>query len=155
MLRWVTYSLCKTTGHVITTPPPAPYLQRTRSLSIAGSFLPLWQPSNGPHFSLELYFSLLTQNIQNRKRKTNKQKKRNTFLTASCTCSVQFSCSVMSDSLLPLSITNSWSSLKLMSIESVLPSSHVGNNLVIALKVTYMLNHLQFYQNYFIFKVKY
>ena len=102
MLRWVTYSLCKTTGHVITTPPPAPYLQRTRSLSIAGSFLPLWQPSNGPHFSLELYFSLLTQNIQNKKKEKNKQtKKRNTFLTASCTCSIQFSCSVMSDSLLP------------------------------------------------------
>ena len=102
MLRWVTYSLCKTTGHVITTPPPAPYLQRTRSLSIARSFLPLWQPSNGPHFSLELYFSLLTQNIQNKKKEKNKQtKKRNTFLTASCTCSIQFSCSVMSDSLLP------------------------------------------------------
>ena len=48
--------------------------------------------------------------------------------------SVQFSCSVVSDSLQPhesqharppLSITNSWSSLKLMSIESVMPSSHL------------------------------
>jgi len=41
----------------------------------------------------------------------------------------QFSRSVMSDSLRPhgqasLSITNSWSSLKLTSIESVMPSSH-------------------------------
>ena len=47
--------------------------------------------------------------------------------------SVQFSCSVVSDSLRPhesarqasLSITNSRSSLKLMSIESVMPSSHL------------------------------
>ena len=48
--------------------------------------------------------------------------------------SVQFSRSVMSDSLRPhesqhaqasLSITNSWSSLKLMSIELVMPSSHL------------------------------
>ena len=47
--------------------------------------------------------------------------------------SVQFSHSVVSDSLRPwitacqasLSITNSWSSLKLMSIESVMPSSHL------------------------------
>ena len=48
--------------------------------------------------------------------------------------SVQFSHSVMSDSLRPhevqrrqafLSITNSQSSLKLMSIESVMPSSHL------------------------------
>ena len=47
--------------------------------------------------------------------------------------SVQFCCSVVSDSLRPhglqhqasLSITNSWSSLKLMSIESVMPSSHL------------------------------
>ena len=45
--------------------------------------------------------------------------------------SVQFSCSVMSDSLLltarqaSLSITNSPSSLKLMSIESVMPSKHL------------------------------
>ena len=45
---------------------------------------------------------------------------------------VQISCLVMSDSATPwttarqasLSITNSWSSLKLMSIESVMPSSH-------------------------------
>ena len=45
----------------------------------------------------------------------------------------QFSCSVVSDSLRPhesqharpLSITNSWSSLRLMSIESVMPSSHL------------------------------
>ena len=54
-----------------------------------------------------------------------------------CICiyisSVQFSCSVMSDSATPwitarqasLSITNSQSSLKLMSIESVMPSSHL------------------------------
>ena len=47
--------------------------------------------------------------------------------------SVQFSCSVVSNSLRPqivalqasLSITNSQSSLKLMSIESVMPSSHL------------------------------
>ena len=48
--------------------------------------------------------------------------------------SVQFSCSVVSDSLqphelqyarLPWSITNSWSSLKLMSIELVMPSNHL------------------------------
>ena len=48
--------------------------------------------------------------------------------------SVQFSRSLLSDSLrphesqhtrLPLSITNSWSLLKLMSIESVMPSSHL------------------------------
>ena len=47
--------------------------------------------------------------------------------------SVQFSHSVMSDSATPqiaarqasLSITNSWSLLKLMSIESVMPSSHL------------------------------
>ena len=47
--------------------------------------------------------------------------------------SVQFSCSVVSDSVTPwiaarqtsLSITNSRSSLKLMSIESVMPSSHL------------------------------
>ena len=47
-------------------------------------------------------------------------------------CSVQFSCSVISDTLRPhgahqasLSITNSWSLLKLMSIESVMPSNHL------------------------------
>ena len=49
--------------------------------------------------------------------------------------SVQFSCSVISDSLQPYglhaarhtsqSITNSWSLLKLMSIESVMPSNHL------------------------------
>ena len=45
--------------------------------------------------------------------------------------SVQFSHSVVSDSLRPhghqasLSITNSWSLLKLMSIESVMPSNHI------------------------------
>ena len=43
--------------------------------------------------------------------------------------SVQFSCSVVSDSLRPcqasLSITNSRNSLKLMSIKSVMPSSHL------------------------------
>ena len=46
---------------------------------------------------------------------------------------IQFSLSVMSDSLQPqtvacqasLSITNSWSLLKLMSIESVMPSNHL------------------------------
>ena len=45
----------------------------------------------------------------------------------------QFSCSVLSDSVTPwtaacqtsLSITNSWSLLKLMSIESVMPSNHL------------------------------
>ena len=49
------------------------------------------------------------------------------------TISVQFSCSVASDSVTPwtvacqasLSITNSWSLLKLMSIESVMPSNHL------------------------------
>ena len=47
--------------------------------------------------------------------------------------SVQFSCSVVSDSLYPMdcsmpgspSITNSWSLLKLMSIELVMPSNHL------------------------------
>ena len=42
--------------------------------------------------------------------------------------SIQFSCSVVSDSLRPqasLSITNSWSLLKLMSTESVTPSNHL------------------------------
>ena len=49
--------------------------------------------------------------------------------------SVQFSCSVISDSLQPYglhaarhtsqSITNSWSLLKCMSIESVMPSNHL------------------------------
>ena len=47
--------------------------------------------------------------------------------------SVQFSCSVMSDSATPwtaacqasLSITNSWSLLKLMSIKLVMPSNHL------------------------------
>ena len=47
--------------------------------------------------------------------------------------SVQFSCSVMSDSVTPwaaarqasLSITNSWSLLKLMSTELVMPSNHL------------------------------
>ena len=47
--------------------------------------------------------------------------------------SVQFSCSVMSDSVIPwtaarqasLSITNSWSLLKRMSIELVMPCSHL------------------------------
>ena len=47
--------------------------------------------------------------------------------------SVQFSCCVMSDSATPwtaahqtsLSITNSWSFLKLMSIELVMPSNHL------------------------------
>ena len=50
-----------------------------------------------------------------------------------CFSSVQFSCSVVSDSATPwitacqasLSITNSRSSLKLMSIQSVMPSSHL------------------------------
>ena len=47
--------------------------------------------------------------------------------------SVQFSCSLVSDSVNPwtavrqasLSITNSWSLLKLMSIKSVMPSNHL------------------------------
>ena len=50
-----------------------------------------------------------------------------------CISSVQFSHSVMSESVTPwtaacqasLSITNSWRSPKLMSIESVMPSSHL------------------------------
>ena len=49
-----------------------------------------------------------------------------------CFSPVQFSCSVMSDSVTPwtaarqvsLSITNSWSLLKLTSVESVMPSKH-------------------------------
>ena len=53
--------------------------------------------------------------------------------TASVFSSVQFCRSVVSDFATPwitarqasLSITNSWSSLKLMSIESVMPSSHL------------------------------
>ena len=47
--------------------------------------------------------------------------------------SVQFSCSVVSDSVTPwtaahqasLSITNSWSFLKFMAIQSVMPSNHL------------------------------
>ena len=47
--------------------------------------------------------------------------------------SIEFSCSVVSDSATPwtaacqasLSITNSWSLLKLMSIESLMPSNHL------------------------------
>ena len=47
--------------------------------------------------------------------------------------SVQFSCSVVSDSATPwtaahqasLSITNSWSLLRLMAVESVMPSNHI------------------------------
>ena len=54
------------------------------------------------------------------------------LLNIFCFCSVQFSRSVMSDSLWPhdvaqqasLSITNSRSSLRIKSIESVMPSSH-------------------------------
>ena len=55
-----------------------------------------------------------------------------------CSCcqhigSVQFSCSVVSDSVTPwtaahqasLSITNTWSLLKLLSIELVMPSNHL------------------------------
>ena len=48
-------------------------------------------------------------------------------------CSIQFSCSVVSDSATPwtaasqtfLSITNTWSLLKLISVESVMPSNHL------------------------------
>ena len=58
---------------------------------------------------------------------------RNRANRISLSTSVQFSCSVVSDSATPwtaarqafLSITNSRSSLKLMSIESVMPSSHL------------------------------
>ena len=54
-------------------------------------------------------------------------------LTTDVFSSVQFSCSVMSNSVTPwtaarqasLSITDSWSLLKLMSIESVMPSNHL------------------------------
>ena len=51
-------------------------------------------------------------------------------------CSVHFSCSVVSDSLPPhglqhtrppCPITNSWSLLKLMSIELVMPSNHLSS----------------------------
>ena len=56
-----------------------------------------------------------------------------TLLGMLCFSSVQFSHSVVSDSVTPwiaarqasLSITNSWSSLRLVSIESVMPSSHL------------------------------
>ena len=56
------------------------------------------------------------------------------FYVLSFFTSVQFSCSVVSDSLQPhgpqhakasLPITNSWSLLKLMSIELVMPSNHL------------------------------
>ena len=55
------------------------------------------------------------------------------FRAAVCGVQVQFSCSVVFDSLTPwtaacqtsLSITNSWTLLKLMSIKSVMPSSHL------------------------------
>ena len=55
------------------------------------------------------------------------------MFTIWCLSSVQFSRSVVSDSATPwieacqasLSITNSWSSLRLRSIESVMPSSHL------------------------------
>ena len=58
---------------------------------------------------------------------------RSLYINNICIGSVQFSCSVVSDPANPcitarqasLSITNSWSSLKLMSIESVMPSSHL------------------------------
>ena len=51
------------------------------------------------------------------------------------TTAVQFSCSVVSDSVTQwteahqasLSITNSWNLLKLMSIESVMPSNHLSS----------------------------
>ena len=54
-------------------------------------------------------------------------------LWVQCLSSIQFSCSVMSDSVTPWiaarqasrSITNSQSSLRLTSIESVMPSSHL------------------------------
>ena len=53
--------------------------------------------------------------------------------SSSLSYTVQFSCSVVSDSVTPwtvacqayLSITNSWSSLKLMSIESVITANHL------------------------------
>ena len=55
------------------------------------------------------------------------------FAQCHALCSAQFSRSVVSDSLRPLSaarqaslsITNSWSLLKLMSIELVMPSNHL------------------------------
>ena len=58
---------------------------------------------------------------------------KSTGLACRALSSVQFSRSIVSDSATPwtaarqasLSITNSWSSLKLMSIESVMPSSHL------------------------------
>ena len=62
---------------------------------------------------------------------TNVQKERPQL--GQSACSVQFSCSVVSDSVTPwtearqafLSITNSWSLVKLKSIESVMPSNHL------------------------------
>ena len=59
---------------------------------------------------------------------------RSTIYCALTKCSVHFSCSVVSDSLRPhglqhtrppCSITNSWSLLKLMSIELVMPPNHL------------------------------
>ena len=58
---------------------------------------------------------------------------RKTYHCLNTFSSVQFSCSVMSDSEIPwiaacqasLCITSSWSSPKLMSIESVMPPSHL------------------------------
>ena len=69
--------------------------------------------------------------LNNKKNQTRK----NMYCFLLLISSVQISCSVVSDSLRPhelhaahqasLSITNSWSSLKFMSIESVMPSSHL------------------------------
>ena len=51
------------------------------------------------------------------------------FYKSPCVCSVQFSCSVFHPidctCHASLSFTNSWSLLKLMSIESVMPSNHL------------------------------
>ena len=69
-----------------------------------------------------------TNQPTNRSRKKAKRKSAQQF------SSVQLNCLVMSDSLWPhglqnvmasLSFTNSWSLLKLMSIETVMPSSHL------------------------------
>ena len=55
------------------------------------------------------------------------------FSLSGTNCSVQFSCTVVSNSVIPwiaahqasLSITNTWSLLKLISIESGIPSNHL------------------------------
>ena len=75
--------------------------------------------------------SKCSETISYPSKKNHMQKQRTLFLEPFS--SVQLSCSVVSDSATPiiaahqasLSITNSWSLLKLMSIKSVMPFSHI------------------------------